>query len=89
MVIAPRFVSRGFGGYSLDSEIGFREGLAVVELNGKYGYINKLGKFVISPKYKYAGDFKDGLVFVSAKDEKRYFRYFIDKSGKVIIKIKK
>ncbi|MGJ8958557.1 WG repeat-containing protein [Campylobacter coli] len=40
-VIKPKF----------DSIWSFREGLAKVELNGKYGLIDKSGKIVIEPKF--------------------------------------
>lgn len=30
---------------------GFSEGLAKVELNGKYGFIDRSGKFAIEPKF--------------------------------------
>jgi hypothetical protein len=83
MVIAPRFNSREFS-YSLDSETGFRDGLAVVEIKGKFGYINKTGKIVIPAQYQYARDFNGELAYVDT-DEKRYF---IDKSGKVIYELK-
>jgi len=40
MVIKPKF------GYNGDS---FDKGLAWVELNGKYGYINKKGEYILEP----------------------------------------
>ena len=62
----------------------FSEGLAVVELNGKYGFIDKSGKVVIPIKYDDAWSFSEGLAEVSLN-----WKYgFIDKSGKVIIPIK-
>ena len=39
----------------------FIEGLALVKLNGKWGYINKSGKEVIPLQYDYAGAFSKGL----------------------------
>ncbi|EIQ8871589.1 WG repeat-containing protein, partial [Campylobacter coli] len=41
IVIEPKF--DGVGNFS--------EGLARVELNGKYGFIDKSGKIVIEPKF--------------------------------------
>ena len=39
----------------------FYEGLANVELFLKWGYIDRTGKFVIKPKFDYAGHFSEGL----------------------------
>jgi hypothetical protein len=36
--------------------------LASVKLNGKWGFIDKAGKFVIAPLYGYVGDFWEGRV---------------------------
>lgn len=56
----------------------FNEGLAAVRTNGKWGYINQSGKFVIRPQFDSAADFSDGLAVVS---EGKQFRY-IDRAGK-------
>ncbi|MBQ8545178.1 MAG: WG repeat-containing protein [Alistipes sp.] len=58
----------------------FSEGLAVVELNGKYGYIDKTGKEVISLKYEEAGAFEEGLAVVVLDGKMGY----VNKSGKEI-----
>ena len=42
----------------------FSEGLACVEVDGKWGYIDKSGKQVIKCQYDGAGDFRDGLAWV-------------------------
>jgi len=39
--------------------------IAMVKLNGKYGYINTNGEFVIEPKYKLARSFSNGLASVN------------------------
>jgi KWG Leptospira. len=39
----------------------FSEGLARVEINNKYGYIDQTGKMIITPQFDYALDFYDGL----------------------------
>ena len=59
----------------------FREGLARVEADGKYGYIDKEGKEVVSPKYKDAGGFSEGLARVEADEKYGY----IDKEGKEVV----
>ena len=59
----------------------FSEGLAAVEVNGKWGYINKDHQFVIQPKYIAARPFSEGLAVV--KTFKNYG--YIDYTGKEII----
>ena len=59
----------------------FKEGLAREEADGKYGYIDKEGKEVLSPKYVYAKDFRGGLARVKADGKYGY----IDKEGKEVI----
>lgn len=44
-----------------DGVMGFCEGLARVELGGKYGFVDKTGREVISAKYNMAGNFNQGL----------------------------
>ena len=62
----------------------FREGLAGVELNGKWGYINKSGKEVVPPKYDEAGFFHEGLAGVELNGKWGY----INKSGKEVVPLK-
>jgi len=59
----------------------FSEGLAQIEKNGKWGYINKNGKIVIEPQFDYAAQFSEGLAAVSIDDKAGY----IDKTGEFII----
>jgi hypothetical protein len=44
----------------------FSEGVARVEYDGYYGFINKSGKFVIRPKFFYAHDMVEGRIFVAS-----------------------
>ncbi len=53
---APHLVNAN--GYSLRS---FQEGLALIELNDKYGFIDKTGNVVIPLQFDYAHDFSEGL----------------------------
>ena len=62
----------------------FREGLAPVKLNGKWGFIDKSGMEVIPLKYQDAVDFNEGATAVKAADKWG----FIDKTGKEITSIK-
>jgi hypothetical protein len=48
---------------------GFSEGLANVQVDGKYGYINKKGEMVIEPVYSWARPFKSGVSIVTTADE--------------------
>lgn len=59
-----------------------------VEVDGKYGYIDKTGKMVITPKFNYADDFSEGMAIIRVgNDETGSFAY-IDTSGKTVIKPK-
>ena len=62
----------------------YSEGLAAVELNGKYGFIDKTGKEVVALKYDYVSEFKEGIANVSFNGKYGY----IDKTGKEVGKIK-
>ena len=62
----------------------FSEGLALVEINGKYGYIDKTGTVVIPAKFDYAWPFSEGLAMVDINDKDGY----IDKTGTMVIPAK-
>lgn len=70
----------GEGGESLEFN-DFSEGLAAVNKNDKYGFIDTKGKVVIEPKYEWASSFSDGLAIVSAEG----LYGAIDKQGKTVI----
>ena len=59
-------------------------GLIHVELNGKHGYVNIIGKEVIPLKYDYAKVFDEGLASVQLNGKWGY----IDKTGKEVIPFK-
>ena len=59
----------------------FREGLARVKINGKYGFIDKSGTLVIPARYDDAWPFSEGLAGVEINGK----RGFIDKSGTLVI----
>ncbi|MCD7972357.1 MAG: WG repeat-containing protein [Candidatus Azobacteroides sp.] len=46
----------------------FSEGVALFWEDGRYGYINKKGKTVIDPQYKYATSFQEGIAWVVAEN---------------------
>lgn len=56
----------------------------IIEVDGKYGYINRKGEEVIKPQYGSAEDFADGLAKVCVGDYENC-RY-IDINGKVVNK---
>lgn len=67
-----------------DYEGDFSEGLAAVELNEEYGFIDKTGIIVIEPRsYLYLPQFVNGLARVTTRD----FNFgYIDKKGKFVWK---
>jgi hypothetical protein len=60
----------------------FKEGLARVKLNGKWGFIDKTGKEIVPPKYDYAWDFQESLARVKLNEKDFYIKVFPD--GRVI-----
>ena len=62
----------------------FREGIAAVGKNGKWGHINKKGKVVTPIKYDYASDFSEGFAVVGKSEKYGY----VNKKGKIVIPIK-
>lgn len=44
------------------------ENLWRVQINDRFGFINKTGSIVISPEFKIAGSFNEGLAFVKLQD---------------------
>ncbi|MEK7432028.1 MAG: WG repeat-containing protein [Cyanobacteriota bacterium] len=63
----------------------FFEGFAKVKINNKYGFIDKTGKFIISPKYDYAEKFSDDIAWVSVSNGDSMY---VNKTGKVVIRVK-
>ncbi len=73
------------------SPIRFREGLAVVREQNRFGFIDADGKTVIEPKFTYAGDFSRGLAPVMIDGQWTGRRVsgglwgYIDKTGQLKI----
>ena len=63
---------------------GFYEGLAMIEDNGKVGFIDLVRRVIIPLKYDYAEPFIDGLALVRLEDKYG----FIDRIGQEIIPLK-
>ena len=55
----------------------FKEGLARVQKNGRFGFINKDGKTIIPFRYDIAKDFVNGLSLV----ERQGVRFYVDRYG--------
>jgi hypothetical protein len=73
IIIQPQF----------DFTLGFAEGLAAVSINGKWGYINEFGKFVIKPQFddcKSFNKYGQAKVVVGGKVG------IIDKTGRYLLK---
>ncbi len=61
----------------------FFEGLAAVEIDGKWGYIDKTGKIVIKPQFNEAWGFSEGLALIH-KHSMGVGIGYIDKTGKKV-----
>ena len=66
------------------NDLGFHEGVAQVELNGKYGYIDKTGREIVPCRYDSVGDFYEGLVEVELNGKYG----FVDTTGKEVVPCK-
>lgn len=68
----------------------FAEGMAAVQLNGFWGFIDQSGKEVIKPQFKTVADFKYGRSIVEQVDEEQLSLVtpytLIDKQGTVVSK---
>ncbi len=54
------------------------------DFNGKWGYIDSTGTFVIEAKYDQAEDFAEGLALVKSDSQ----QYFINRKGETVIQFK-
>lgn len=57
----------------------------LIEINGKYGYINNSGDVVISPQFEFARHFREGLAMIGDGSDGPIG--FIDTNGKIVIKL--
>jgi len=56
-----------------------------VEVDGKYGYMNKTGQIVIEPQFDGASDFSEGLARILVGDYETGRFGYIDTTGKIVI----
>lgn len=66
----------------------FSEGFANVGFDGKWGYIDKTGKYLIKPKFLYADKFSEGFAAIAVGPYGNEKYGYIDKTGKIVIPIK-
>ena len=59
-----------------------------VDVDGKFGYIDKTGQMVIAPKFNGASDFSEGLARILVGDHESGAFGYIDTTGKIVIKAK-
>jgi hypothetical protein len=69
-----------FGPATFSYQWDFVDGLALVKINGQFGYICRDGTFAIEPIYDYARSFLGGAAEVEIDGKHR----FIDKSGRFV-----
>ena len=62
----------------------FKNGVARIKVNDKFGYIDESGKTLIEPKYEEAGRFSEGMAPVKLDDKFG----FVDRTGKVVLEAK-
>ena len=62
---------------------GYKKGLLAVKKDGKWGYLDAAGKWVIAPQYDFAWHFDDGIAWV--QKEKKW--HAITKKGDIIFSI--
>lgn len=95
LVIEPQFEPDGTGGCALSGRVGasrFSEGLAAVQLKrqewGKeWGFIDRMGNWIIKPAFACAAPFSEGLAVVGVRDDQGQWLYgYIDKTGATVIK---
>ena len=77
LIIKPRF----------DFAESFSEGLALVYVNGACGYVNPKGEMVMEPTFSFATSFSEGLAGVEKGTLASPEGFYIDKSGKTVIRL--
>jgi len=61
----------------------FHEGVAAINVDGKWGYINRQGKEIVKPEYDKVFDFNDGVGVITTADLE--IKAIADKSGNLTI----
>jgi WG containing repeat len=63
----------------------FSEGLAGVQVERKWGFIDRAGKFVIKASYDCVQPFSEGLAVIGIREEGRWRFGYIDKTGAIVV----
>ncbi len=63
----------------------FFDGLARVKINGKYGYIDRTRAIAVKPEFAQAGDFSEGLAWVTLDGQSPQKWGYIDTKGAWVI----
>lgn len=66
-------------GYDL---IGYSNGILLLRKDGRYGYMDNTGKWLVQPSYQYARPFLEGLAVITASNGKKFM---IDTDGNVVL----
>src|SRR5258705_10810529 len=59
--------------------------LRPIQQDGKWGYIDSVGRVVIKPQFEWAEEFSEGLAAFQNKDGKHGY---VDQTGKIVIEAK-
>ncbi len=70
------------------AESAFHDGLALIDVQGKKGYIDRTGKVVIAPQFTYAYPFSEGLAAVTKSASGDDGWGHIDKAGRWVVEPK-
>lgn len=92
MITQPFYLPSGAGPITgFESIQPFSEGLAAVQYNSRYGYINEQGQVMIPLTFHAAGPFSEGLAAVQMDDERRLDTVwgYLDPSGQVVLRLER
>jgi WG containing repeat len=80
-VVRPIHEGKSPEGEQSVRDFAFKNGLALISAQGKWGYMDRTGKVVIKPQYQSAKHFSEGLAVVNDSENGSFY---IDKTGKPI-----
>jgi len=66
----------------------FSEGLALVKVGNRYGFIDRDGKMVINPQFSAARGFSEALAPVMISEGSNSIYGFVNKRGKLVFTLK-
>jgi hypothetical protein len=77
--------NQAFPGEFDETRGGFKDGMAAVKVNGKWGLIDRSGNWMIKPRYQSVGRTSEGLWPVCHDEKSREWMY-VDRSGQQAVK---